>query len=235
MQTNLFLFVRSLVAALALSAGQVAVAVTADQSGLDTQVLSAVTTPTIFGNGDAANIDIDLSRCAAIDIAGSYTRFDCTTYFEQATGLPAFRQVIIYGYGYDDGRFQASQYHCRVLHVETLTLVSALNSPVFQGIGFWSSSTNDMRTTAKDRLVTVGTTRLKASGAEAVVHRFAGLAACWQGSGSSSFYAQYKFKPYAEYAANGTTYRKWEAVAGDHTISMSFPSWDRRADLTIAE
>jgi hypothetical protein len=186
-----------------------------DQPSGDTTVLKVRIGEAINGYGEA---DFDRPHCAALLASG---RVDCTEQMEQRFGAPVLHQI--------DLPADSNQFFCRVLHVTTLTKKAAAD--VSTGIGFYYKGyTGQGRFIPKAKLKKVGDVTRK-DGSAGELHEFLALASCWLGSGSSSSFARYDFKPYIQFEASGQTYRNWDEVGANHTVTGSHYHWDRSGDL----
>lgn len=196
----------------------------------DVQVLSvSAYGQTVSVSGAQGSSAFDLTACAQVAADAYYATFDCTAQLEHMTGRPSLERVLVSGAVQSDG-YVYSSYYCRVLTVKTVLLADAARSPVFTGVGFWSSQGGGIRFVPKTDLKEVGAARLK-DGREVIIHEFVGTALCWRGTASSSMRAEYKFKPYAAYDTGSESFNVWENIATDHSVSSSYAAWDRSPDL----
>lgn len=220
----------------------------------DVQVLqawiSSLSSETITISPHADNyygIHIDARTCTSV----SDTELDCTDVLRRQAlvngeASPLMHRLIV------SKRFlnPSSTLYCRKLEVRTVTKVSALESPVMTGIGFFADRNarqeslglqyNDGHEIwiAKGDLHKVGETTL-ASGEPAVVHRFFDAPFCVSaGSASGEYLAKvrYALKPYVQYdvrdGADVKVYKQWENVSGDHLLDYSGRySFDRQEAL----
>lgn len=133
--------------------------------------------------------------------------------------------------------------YCEIVEFRTVIRDAALNSPVFNGIGFYYSrsrydTTSRGKFIDKDQLHAVGHVTLK-DGSPATVHRFIAQGMCFGmgGNGDSIYHRRYVFRPFARFTGDhDTTYNNWDNVQNNYLLGLSdnnvtVKTFDRQNDL----
>ncbi len=97
--------------------------------------------------------------------------------------------------------------YCRVLEIETLTKKRAFDNA--EGLGFYASYSKGHY--IKKSNLGMGRKVIMKDGQEGLVHKFIGLANCWEGTIMSSENAIYSFNPFLRFTGrDGTIYNNWD-------------------------
>jgi hypothetical protein len=136
---------------------------------------------------------------------------------------------------------------CHHIQVRAVMKKAALDSPVFQGAGFYSNffiegSSNPYFAKAQLQGKNPVPATLKENDEPAVIFDFEGVGYCWEGDMSSSEYQSLVFKPFALYSVKGNDgndhiYKKW-ATGGNSLLGGQYigfynivKDFDRSSDL----
>jgi hypothetical protein len=186
-----------------------------NQPSPDITVLKADANQAVNGYG---GLGYALERCISDD---AFTK-DCTDQHEFIFQTPALHSI----------RVSSSYYSCRLLDVVTATRKDAFLTAGEIGFYYSSGIGSGIRIVPKNKMVLIGEVQLK-NGETALLHRFTGLANCWQGTASSSWRARYTFKPFLGFqdSSGSKIYRNWDSVAENYLISPYVQSFDRSQEL----
>jgi hypothetical protein len=232
-----------------------------DQAGIDAQVLQIWTPGKLFPESNpggwlgvkATDYKLDAATACTTTRTNTWSHWedrevDCTDAFAKAvpfdvtkTAGPALTPVhFTVSKDTAGSAVYVDPDFCNVVELRLVVRDAAAASPTFSGIGFYTSRGNVFAN--KGDLQAVGHARLK-NGDDATVYRFAGISTCISGahnSTSGNMYQTFSFKPYAAFDVDGTRYKVWEKINGNHTIGHSWPGsqpqinaegFDRQHDL----
>ncbi|HEY8077838.1 MAG TPA: hypothetical protein VIF62_27115 [Labilithrix sp.] len=223
-----------------------------DQVGIDAQVLQIWTQARVFPTTSpggwfsptAKDVKLDASSCPATSTrtSGSYEErdLDCSDAFSRLTpfdgdGKPGPRlSPILFTSerSLPNGPAYLDPDYCNTVELRLVVRDAASAQASFAGVGFYTSKGDSF--TSKSDLQAVGHTRLK-NGDDATVYRFDGISTCISSahnSTSGNEFQTFAFKPYAAYDVDGTRYRVWENIRGNHTIGRSWPGEQPVVDAT---
>jgi len=194
-----------------------------EQSSSDATLVRAEAKDSIGGEGPAVFADSD---CTAVpDDSGDN---DCTAAFEQRVGLPALHPIRVPTVG--------MSFSCHILRVTMATRKDRLETS--DGVGFYYEgyeTTGDKTLIERDRLKRVGDAVLK-DGTDAELQQFAGLANCWEGTGSRTEHARYEFKPFLQVTDpdSGEISRRWDGNS-NYVLTPGTTEIDRSAEVLAKE
>lgn len=181
--------------------------------------------------------NLDPKKCSVLEEKNNLVTLDCTKEFEEVAGQPSSVKVVLRAQRREDGSY-VSQFRCRLGEIEVALKRQAWENAreigfYFNGLGTDRYADEGRSHSLKtllpsDRFFTIQENQ------EVGIFTFATLANCWKGSGTSSLYANYAFKPFVTFKTEEKTYKNWDNRPGagkNYILNMNNSRIDFSADF----
>jgi hypothetical protein len=159
---------------------------------------------------------------------GNLVRVDCTKAADAVLksshgddASPLAHKFVPLAWKNDDGELEptSSGLPCNVTAVDVAIKKGAYANMKQMGFHFGGNARRQ-RLIAKNDLQIVEPDRKLKDGTEVLIARFYAALPCWAGTASSSYYAQYEFKPFVDFdGVDGKIYRNWEVRPKNHVLT----------------